>query len=186
MKAPLILLIVLLLSCAPKERVACPDWSGILKKYSSRFVPEDFRVYGIIRYGPLRLRMMLAKFDSFYTVRVARAKSVSVEEDKLCIEKRCFLLPVPPEYLLFGRVLSGREISLCEGGTLIFEERMGVYRKRVVFEGDRLKEIIIWNIRKGKGLRISFGEEDKRGFFREVRFDTGGVEVKLQIEEVEL
>lgn len=182
----LLLAPVLLLSCAHKERVACPGGADILERYSSRFVPENFRVYGIIRYGPLKLPMMLARFDGFYTVRVARTRDVSVYRDRFCVEGRCFLLPIPPEDLLFGRILSGREIRLCEDGVLVFEEGTGVYLKRVVFEGSRPREILIWNTRKKKGIRVLLGEEDEKGFFREVSFDSGGVEVKLQIEEVEL
>lgn len=186
MKGVLFLLtLALLLACAPKERVACKEETELLKKYSSRRVPEDFRVYGTIRYGPLRLPVMLARFDGFYTVRVAKARDVSLDRDKFCVDGRCFLLPMPPEDLLFGRILSGRETYLCEEGALVFEERRGVYLKRVVFEGNKPTEILIWNTRKGKIIRISLGEEDERGFFKEVRFDTDGMEVKLQVEEVE-
>ena len=179
-------LLFLILSCAQKVETSCPNREDILREFSSRYVPKDFRIYGTLYYGPLRLPMMLAKFDGFYTVRVAKARNVSIERDRLCIERRCYLLPAPPENLVFGKVLSGREVSLCEGGRLIFEESLGVYRKRVLFEGRRLKELILWNVRKNRGMRILFGKEDGRGFFREIDFDMEPGRVKLQIEEVEI
>ena len=186
MKLLLLFVLFLALSCAQKTEPVCPDPEPILMKYSSRPVPKDFRIYGILSYGPLRLPMMLAKFDGFYTVRVAKAKRVSVEESKLCIENRCYLLPAPPENLIFGKILSGRETYVCTEGGLLFEERIGPYIKRVFFEGVVPKEVIVWNPRKRKGLKISFGKESEEGFFREIRFDMDTGKVKLQIEEVEL
>ena len=186
MRLLLLISLFLVLSCAQKTAPVCPDPNKVMTEYSSRPVPKEFRVYGILHYGPLRLPMMLAKFDGFYTVRVAKAKKVSVDKDRLCIEDRCYLLPAPPENLIFGKLLSGRETYVCREGNLLFEERIGPYLKKVLFEGERPREVIVWNPRKGKGLKIFFGKESEEGFFREIRFDTGTGKVKLQIEEVEI
>lgn len=185
MKAFLLILPFLMLSCAKKIPPSCPGGEEVLREFSSRHVPDNFRIYAILRYGPVRLPMMLAKFDGFYTVRIAKAGNISVDKGKLCIDERCYLLPAAPESLVFGRVLSGSERSICANGKLIFEEDMGVYSKRVIFDGKKLKEVILRNVRKERSIRVSFGEEDERGFFREIEFSMGGAGVKLQIEEVE-
>jgi len=137
-------LLLLLIACAPKEvRRDCPSPERILHTFALKRVPENFRIYGTFRYGPLRMPVLLAKFDSFYTVRVARAQNVTIEKDRLCLEGKCYLLPVSPENLIFGRVLSGKEYSFCSRGSLVFRERTGVYEKLVVFEGEALRCIPI-------------------------------------------
>ncbi len=179
-------LTLLLLSCAPKVERACGSAREVLDTYTLRKVPENFRIYGTFKYGPVKLPMLLAKFDSFYTVRVARTQNVRIERDRLCVEGKCYLLPVAPEDLIFGRVLSGREYSFCRGKLLMFRERMGVYEKLVIFEGGKLREMVIRNVRKKKSFKITFGDVREGGFFGELVFEMDGKRVKLLIEEVEI
>ncbi len=183
-------LLLLLLSCAPKVEVererACADPERILTEYAHRRVPENFRIYGALRYGPLKLPMLLAKFDSFYTVKVAKAKDVSIEKDRLCLEGKCYLLPFAPENLIFGKVLSGTEYSFCSNGLTTFRERTGVYEKLVLFERTSLREVVIRNVRKNRSFRVIFRSPDPGGFFRELDFEMDGKRVKLLVEEVEI
>ncbi len=180
-----LLLTLVLISCAPKVREACPQKEEALSLYSTRYVPKDFRIYGILRYGPLKFPMLLAKFNGFYTVRVANVEDVSIEGERLCFEGKCYLLPAPPEYLVFGRVLSGKEKLLCDGGALIFSEELGVYEKKVVIRGKKIEELSVRNRRNGMVLTVTFGAMTPEGFFRSLSFKTDSGEFKLEIEGVE-
>jgi len=179
-------LTALLLSCAPKVEKACGSAQEVLHAHAFGRVPENFRIYGTFKYGPVKLPMLLAKFDNFYTVRIARTQDVRIERDRLCVEGKCYLLPVAPEDLIFGRVLSGKEYSFCRGNLLMFRERMGVYEKLVIFEGGKLREMVIRNVRKNRSFRITFGDRRKEGFFGRLLFEMDGKRVKLLIEEVEI
>ncbi len=184
MKFILFLILILILSCAEKGQECLPV-SEVIKEYEFRKIPTDFRIYGVFLYGPLKSPMMLAKFDGFYTVRVAKTNKIKIEKNKLCIENKCYLLPIAPENLIFGRVLSGGEYHFCRNSLLMFRKKLGVYEKLVVFEGKKLKELIVRNIKKEKSIRIIFGDL-KGKFFRELTFEIEGNKVKLVIEEVEI
>ncbi|WP_457600492.1 hypothetical protein [Hydrogenivirga sp.] len=187
MKRTLLVLFVLFLifSCAKKVERECVYDPKAIDRYEHRRVPENFRIYGLIKYGPLKFPMMLAKFDGLYTVKVARARALSLKGRKLCLEKKCYILPAPPENLVFGKLLTGKEYSFCRNGLLYFRQRGELYERLVVFEGNRPKELSIINRRKNRSVKVLLGEEDERGFFRELRFLLDGREVKLLIEEVE-
>jgi len=184
MKISLVLLSFLILSCAQKMAPSCPDGKDVMREYLSKRVPEEFKVYGYLYYGLLRVPVMLAKSEGSYTVKVAKIKGVSLEDGRFCVGERCYPLPVSPEDLVFGRVLSGREAFLCEDGNLVFQEETGSYTKRAIFEGRKLRELTFWDATMERKVKISFRDEDERGFFREIDFNMGELEVKLQIEEV--
>lgn len=179
----LLLLLLLLYGCAPKKEKPCPK-EEVLHRFLEREVPRNFVMYGVLRYGPLSSPMMLSKEDGFYRVKIARGGKVSVSERVLCIRGRCYLLPLPPEFLLFGRVLSGNEELLCVGGTLVFKKRAGVYERRVLFEGSRLTEMVVRNLRNGKEMKVLFGDEKPEGFFRSIIFELNGESLRLDVEEV--
>ena len=181
----LIPLLFLMFSCAPKVERKCVYDRELVNSYQSRAVPEDFRIYGILKYGPLKFPMMLAKFDGRYTVKVARAKGIDLSGNRFCLEDKCYILPAPPEYLVFGRLLTGREYSFCRDGLLYFRRRGEIYERLVIFNGNRPVELAIINLNNNKSVRVILGKEDERGFFRELRFILNGREVKLLIEEVE-
>ncbi len=178
--------LTLLFSCAPKVERRCSAGEELIDEFSRKYVPRNFRIYGKFRYGPLKFPMLLAKFDGIYTVRIAKAKDVRIKRDRLCIDRKCYLLPSPPEYLIFGRLLSGTEYSFCKEGLLFFRERVGVYEKLLIFEGKVPKELSVRNVKNGKTLRIIFGSMDKERYFKEITFILDSNEVKLIIEEVEL
>ncbi len=179
---------LVLISCAPKvkKEKLCPPEQAILSKYSQRVVPEEFRIYGTLKYGPLKFPFMLSKFDGFYTLKVAKVRKVELSSDRFCLDKKCYLLPDQPENLIFGKVLTGEERSLCKDGTLYFRSEGEIYIKEVAFEGERPKELTLYNPRKDKDIKVIFGKENPKGFFEELSFVGEGTEVKLEIEEVEL
>jgi hypothetical protein len=180
-----LLILFLIISCAPKVERECVVDKSVYGPYLNRKVPKDFRVYGLIKYGPVRLPLMLAKFDGFYTVRVAKAGDISIDSKRICIERKCYILPAPPEELIFGKLLTGREYSFCRKGLIYFRLRGDVYERLVVFGPEGPEELSLINVRKNKSVKVLFGEEDPKGFFRELRFLLDGGEVKLLIEEVE-
>jgi len=182
----LLAILLVLFSCAPKVEERVCDGEKILREFSDRSAPKNFRIYGVVKYGPLKFPMMLAKFDGFYTFRMAKGRNVYVSNDRFCIKDKCYLLPLPPESIIFGKLLSGREAVLCKEGSLLFRERLGVYEKLVVFSEGRPRELSIKNLKNGRILRVVFGSEDERGFFREIEFITESGSVKLILEEVEI
>ncbi len=181
----LLLLLATLFSCAPKVERACPPAREVALKYRERYVPSNFRIYGLLEYGPLKFPMMLAKYDNFYTVKVARAGDVEMKRDRVCVRGKCYLLPAPPEDLIFGRLLNGREYSFCRGKTLYFRDRGRVYERIVSFLNGKPLEVSLINLRTNRSVRVLLKKEDKRGFFREIIFIFEGTEVKLIVEEVE-
>jgi len=184
---PVILLFaVFVFSCGVKTGGICLSPEKVADKYTLNHVPKDFRIYGKFRYGPMSFPMMIAKFDGFYTVRVAKVKDVSLERDRICARGKCYLLPLLPEDIIFGKVLTGSEYSFCREGLLYFRERLGLYEKIVIFEGRKLKEMVIVNRKRQRAMKIIFGEYSKKGYYRDVTFRMDGEEVKLQIEEVEI
>ncbi len=182
----LLIIWVLLTSCSVKVAQRCADEKRVIAEYTLNHVPREFRIYGHFKYGPVKFPMIIAKYDGFYTVKVAKVKDVSIRRDRICARGKCYLLPLLPEDIIFGKVLSGTEYSFCRGGRTVFRERMGVYDKIVVFEGGKLRELIIVNRKNGRGLKITFGSRSERGYFREIGFEMNGEKVKLEIEEVEV
>lgn len=180
-----LLVLIVLISCAPKAEKRC-EAERVLSEFSSKQPPKNFRIFGAIKYGPLKFPMMFAKFDGFYTIKVARTKDLSIDRNRFCTRDKCYLLPSLPEDIIFGKLLSGREYHLCKDGLLLFRERLGVYDKLVIFSEGRPKEISIRNVKNGKVLRIVFGPMDKEGFFKEIEFITDSSSAKLIVEEVEL
>ncbi len=187
MKAYYLLAITfLLISCAPKVERTCFVPELIKKRYTKSGELPQFRAFGRVKYGPLKLPFMLLKSEQGYTLKVAKVREVSLSEDRFCFKERCYLLPFPPEDLILGRILSGGERMFCEGGKLYLEKRGKTYVKTAVFEGSRFKEIIVYNPNKDKTLRVLLDEEDAEGFFKKIRLISEGEEIVFQIEEVKL
>ncbi|MDQ7082075.1 MAG: hypothetical protein Q9N34_03135 [Aquificota bacterium] len=182
-----VLIAFLVLSCAPLHRAEreCPGTEDLMNIYASGKTPKEFRIYGKVRYGPMKVPFLIARFDDIYTVKVPR-RDVKVLDGKVCLRDRCYLLPLPPENLVFGGVLRGGEREFCDGGVKVFSERGIVYERTVIFEGKKLREMRIKNLKNGKVIRVIFGERDPRGYFREIKIRTGGTGFKLLIEEVEI
>lgn len=176
----------LLFSCAQKVERKCVYNPKAVALYKDRRVPENFRIYGLLKYGPLKFPMMLAKFDGYYTVKVARAKGISIEGKTLCLEGKCYILPAPPEDIVFGKLLTGREYSFCRNGLIYFRQRGRIYERLVVFRGSKPVELAIINRKDNRSVKVILGSESDKGFFRELRFILDGREVKLLIEEVEI
>jgi hypothetical protein len=185
----LLLSVLLLASCAPLVEVGgrvCPSTEELLELYARGKTPKEFRIYGMVKYGPVRIPVLIAKFDDLYTVRVPRGKDLRIEGGRVCLGERCYLLPLPPENLVFGGVISGGERESCRDGLKYLTERDEVYERTAVFEGNRLREFRIRNLRNGRTIRVEFGPRDPAGFFREIRLEMGNVRFKLLIEEVEV
>ncbi len=182
-----VLIALLILSCAPVYRAekGCPSTEDLMRVYATKRTPKEFRIYGRVSYGPVKVPFFMAKFDGIYTVKVPR-REIKLEDGKVCLENRCYLLPFPPENLVFGGVLEGGERELCEGGVKILSEKRGVYERVILFEGKRLAEVRIRNLKNGKVIRVIFGRRDPRGYFREIGVRTEGAWFKLLIEEVEI
>jgi len=68
---------------------------------------------------------------------------------------------------------------------LYFRRRERLYERLVVFRGNKPVELAIINLKSNKKIKVLLGEEDERGFFRELNFILNGRKVKLLIEEVE-
>jgi hypothetical protein len=181
----LIIPLLFILSCSVKVERECDIRSEAYTPYRLNHVPKEFRIYGRLVYGPMKFPLMIAKFDGFYTVRVAKVRDLSLKKDRICARGKCYLLPLLPEELIFGRVLTGQEFAFCREGKTIFRERLGVYEKLVFFEGPFLRELIIVNRKTRRGLKITFGEKTGKGYYGELSFEMNGEKVKLEIEEVE-
>ncbi len=179
-------LLIFALSCGVKTTGVCLSPQKVAEDYTLNHVPREFRIYGKFRYGPVSFPMMIAKFDGFYTVKVAKVKDVSLERDRICARGKCYLLPLLPEDIIFGKVLTGSEYSFCRKGLLYFRERLGLYEKIAVFDGRDLRELVIVNRKRNRAMKITFGEFSGKGYFREITFIMDGEEVKLEIEEVEI
>jgi len=186
MKLLLLGLVLLLFSCAPKVKHECRTDPSLYSEYMKRDIPENFRIYGVIKYGPLKFPTLLAKFEGNYTVKVARAKDISINEERFCFKGKCYILPAPPEDLIFGRLLGGREEFYCVEGLTYARTRDRFYEKVVVFEDYKPKEISITNLKSGRSMKVLLGKESDKGFFGEIEFVMEGGEVKLLIEEVEI
>lgn len=182
----LIFSLLMLIACAPKVKKECIYDEMSLQKYRDKSIPESFKIYGLLKYGPLKFPMMLAKEEGHYIVKVARAKGLKLTRDKFCIKNKCYLLPAPPEELIFGRLLSGREYSFCREGLLYFRHRGAVYERVVVFEGNRVKELSIVHRKKNRGVKVLLIEESPSGYFKELEFLMDNASVKLLVEEVEM
>ncbi len=183
------LALLILTSCGPlmkaEKDLRCPDTEDLLNKYAIWKAPVEFRIYGSVKFGPFRMPILLAKFDNIYTVKVPRREEIKVEERYVCVRKRCYLIPVPPENLVFGSVISGMEVASCSEGRKIMTEVGDIYEKTAVFEGDRLREYRIRNVRNGRTIKVLFGPRNPKGYFEEILFDMEGRRFKLLIEEVE-
>lgn len=180
----LALTVLLFLSCAPKPERKCPPKDAVLSAYSNNEVPESFVVYGKVKYGPLKKPFMLAKSGDSYRIKVAGVKKVSLSENKLCLEEKCYLLPLPVDRLLFGKVLEGYSYSFCSGGQRVFKIKGGVYESLVTYVNTNLRELQVVNLRNRKSIRVTFGDRDERGFYREVSFESEGEGFDLIVEEV--
>ncbi|RLJ69796.1 hypothetical protein BCF55_0052 [Hydrogenivirga caldilitoris] len=182
----LFLSLILLFSCAPKVERECTYDKQAIDTYRDRRIPQDFRIYGLLKYGPVKLPMMLAKFEDYYTVRVAKAKGITLEGDRLCLESKCYILPAPPENLVFGKLLTGKEYSFCREGLLYFRERGKLYERLVVFRNNKPLELAIIHLKSNESVKVLFGPEDNKGYFKELRFILNQKEIELTIEEVEI
>ncbi len=180
----LLILIHFLISCAPKPKVVlekeeCPyELLSVFKKDER---PSKFTVFGKIRYSVFRSPFMISKENDNYFIKVARVKNVSLYKDRICTERRCYLLPFLPEELIFGRFIYGVKNVKCSDGKLIWETKEGVYTKRVSL---RRKEIHIKviNNRTGKEAEVILKNYNGK-FFRDIIIESGGEKIKIRIEE---
>ena len=189
MKVLIPILVMLVLSCAPKVREVgkvCPSPSELFSLYAYRNVPPNFKVYGKLKYGPLRLPFMFAKSEGEYTLRVAKVGKLEVFEDRFCLKDKCYLLPAPPENLIFGKILAGDETLSCKENLVYLTHKGEVYTRTVVLEGRKAKEMILYNPRKNRTAKVIFGKEDPKGFFRSIQLYSEGNELTISIEEVRL
>lgn len=185
----LFLFVLFLVSCAPlsdrRPSVKCPDPKDLFTGYSFQRAPKEFRVYGTLKYGPLKMPILIAKFDGIYTVKVPKERDIRLDERHVCLKGRCYLLPIPPENLIFGGVLLGKEVEVCKGGKRYMVYTEGVYERTVVFVDSRLVEYRVRNIKNNKVIKVRFGPLGPGGYFREILIETEGMSFKLLIEEVE-
>ena len=183
MKLFFLLLFLFLFSCAPKVEKRC-DLQSSLQSLPRTKAPENFRLHGYVKYGPLRFPFLFAKEEGKYRLKVAKAPRIRVFEDRFCVKKKCYLLPAPPEKVIFGELVSGRERAFCRGSYLVLESSSDLYEKKIFFEGGKPVKAVVKNLKNGKTFTVLFRERDKRGFFRELVFKGRGGSVKLLIEEV--
>ncbi len=180
----LVLVVLLISACAPKPEKKCPPKETVLSSYLNSEIPDSFVIYGKVKYGPVKRPFMLAKKEGVYRIKVAGVKEVSLSESRICLEGKCYLLPVPVERILFGRVLDGYSYSFCRAGERVFKIGGGVYERLVTFAGANLREMQVVNLRNGKKIKVTFGERNEKGFYKRVSFESEGDGFDLIVEEV--
>ncbi len=183
MKFLLFVFFLILFSCAPKVEERC-DPRTVLRNLPRTKAPENFKLHGYVKYGPLRFPFLFAKEKGSYRLKVAKAPRIRVFEDRFCLKGKCYLLPAPPEKVIFGELIFGGERASCEGSYVVLESSSDLYEKKVFFEGGKPVKAVVKNLKNGRTFTVLFRERDKRGFFRELVFKGKGGSVKLLIEEV--
>lgn len=162
-----LLLILLLVSCAPK---VCPKPEEILKGVFKK-PPEEVKLYGYVKTPLLRIPVVFEKRG--YKERIKTPGNLLIlDTSLLCYRDLCFDLPVPPSHILYGYFPGDYEVKKCNGTLLLVSED----GKELILEGGKLKGVSY------KGLKVFYGERSKEGYYKEISVKLGDQEIKIFIE----
>ncbi len=180
-KVLLVSVTALMYSCAP---LVCPEEKQIKNMYSEDASPKEYKAFLSLRYGILKIPIYVEKGEGSYIVRSPQSGSILFSGKALCINSACLDLPLTPDGIVFGSVLTGYEKATCSFGSVVFERDDQVYSRRYIFSNGELKRIELTDRKKDRLIVFEYGERSKEGYYKSVRVSIGDVSFIVSVDEL--
>ncbi|MGC8852261.1 MAG: hypothetical protein ACP5P0_01500 [Hydrogenobacter sp.] len=180
-KALLLFILCLTYACAP---LVCPGEKEVRQAYSEDSAPKDYNAFVSLRYGILRVPIYIEKSQGGYTLRSPQTGTVLFKDTNLCVGATCLDLPLTPDALIFGTVLTGDEKVSCSLGSLAFERDDGLYKRKYIFSNGQLKRIELIDKKRDKIIVLDYPERNKQGYYKNVKISIEDISFNLSVDQI--
>jgi hypothetical protein len=169
-------------SCAP---LVCPGEKEVRQLYSEDAAPKSYKAFVSLRYGILKVPIYIEKAQNGYTLRSPQTGTVLFKDTNLCVGATCLDLPLTPDALIFGTVLTGDEKASCSLGSLAFERDDGMYKRKYIFSNGQLKRVELIDKKRDRLIVLEYPERNKEGYYRNVKVSVGDISFNLSVDQID-
>ncbi|MFN3814258.1 MAG: hypothetical protein ACK4SM_06520 [Aquificaceae bacterium] len=180
-KALLLSIAVFMYACAP---LVCPEEKQIKTIYSEDSAPKEYKAFLSIRYGIIKIPIYVEKEEGSYIIRSPQSGSILFSGRAFCINSACIDLPLTPDSIVFGSILTGYEKATCSFGSVVFERDDQAYFRKYVFSNGELKRIELTDKKKDRLMVFEYGERSKDGYYKSVKVSIGNVSFIVGVDEL--
>ncbi|SNZ14760.1 hypothetical protein [Hydrogenobacter hydrogenophilus] len=181
-KALFLCVLCLAYACAP---LVCPGEKEVRQVYSEDSAPKSYNAFVSLRYGILKVPIYIEKAQNGYTLRSPQTGTVLFKDTNLCVGATCIDLPLTPDALIFGTVLTGEEKASCSLGSLAFERDDGLYKRKYIFSNGQLKRVELIDKKRDRLVVLDYPERNKQGYYRNVKISVGDISFNLSVDQID-
>ena len=181
MRMVFLLVVSFLFSCAP---MLCRIDQSVATNYLEDIAPKRYVSLLSVYYGAIRMPLKLEKDGDQYRITGSRIPNVAFDKQSLCLNNVCLDLPLGPDGIIFGAVLTGEEKAFCSSDGVVLSRDVGSYTLKHYFVDNQLSKVEVLGRKRERLIILSYGPKTKEGYYKRVKVDVEDLSFTINVEEV--